>query len=119
MKVRDLLNVLDVGIPHLRFIDSNKFLNMKLHIQRPDEAVIECVYLDKTPLYKGTVEKYLEMEVMHFCVIHEVSHKQHKELGLLPPYKESLTAEYVFKDIQQKTFYDIYINYVEKENFNV
>lgn len=119
MKVRDLLDVLDVGIPHIRFIDTNKFLKLKLHVQRPDEAVIESIFLDKTSFYKGTVEKYLEMEVMHFCVVHEVSHRQYKELGLLPPYRDDLTAEYVFQDIQQKTFYDIYINYVEKENFNV
>lgn len=119
MKVRDFLNVLGGGIPHIRFIDNNKFINKKLHAQRPDEAVIECVWLDKTPLYDETVGKYLDMEVMHFCVVHEVSHKQYKELGLLPPFRDDLTAEYAFEDIQQKTYYDIYINYAEKENFNV
>ena len=114
IKLSDFLEILQGGVPTTRLIDNELFEELrqqgKAHWQRPDMAVLFTAYLDKTPLFYERFGKYLDCEVVHFDTIHEVTHKQYKEKGLLPPFKPELMAEYDFKEIQQKTYYDIYIN---------
>ena len=121
--LKDFVKLLRGGIPHVRLISQPQFERLnkehKAHWQRPDEAVLATFYLDSTPVCQEDLFKYQDCQVMHFDTVHEVSHKEYKEKGLLPPFRPDLTAEYEFTDIQQKTYYDIYINYEVKENFNV
>lgn len=121
MKVKELLEVLKGGVPTVRIINNIKFQELnkqaKAHWQRPDEAVIECEYLDNTILTDFAFTKFYDYEVKHFVVVHEVSHKRYEELGLIPPFRPDLTVEYDLKDLNQKTYYDIYIDYFpRKEN---
>lgn len=121
MKVIELLEVFKGGVPTVRIIDNIRFLELnkqaKAHWQRPDEAVLQCVYLDNGILSDLELAKFYNYEVKHFAVVHEVSHKQYKERGLIPPFRPDLTAEYDLKDLKQKTYYDIYIDYLPgKEN---
>ena len=121
MKVKELLDVLKGGVPTVRIIDNNLFEKLsaerKATWQKPDEAVIDCVYLDRTVLSDFAMTKFYDYEVTHFVVVHEVHHKQYQERGLIPPFRPDLTAEYDLKDLKQKTYYDIYINYLPgKEN---
>lgn len=111
--LKDFVKILYGGIPCVRLISQKQFDELekehKAHWQRPDEAVLSSFYLDGTPLCQEELYEYQDYEVTHFCTIHEVSHREYKELGLLPPFRPDLTSEYEYKDLKEKTYYDIYI----------
>ena len=106
MKVIDFLNILEGGIPTVRIIDAN----VPVDHNRDNSGVMACAFLDS--ILKNTHEwaAFENCEVVRFSVCHEVSHKRYKELGLIPPFRPDLTAEYELSKLQQKTYYDIYID---------
>ena len=121
MKTRELLEILQGGAPTIRIIDNNLFEKLKAEAKanwnRPDEAVLECGYLDRGILSDMKYMKFYEYDVTHFKVTHEIHHREYADRGLMPPFRPDITAEYEFKDLKQTTYYDIYINYLPgKEN---
>lgn len=112
MTVNELLKVLKGGCPYVRIIDDSK---VKYH-NRPDEGVLMCSFLDDH--FPETWDPYRDKQVVKFICNHEVHHPQYKELGLFPPFRPDLTCEYVFKDIKQKTYYDIFINMEDGDGAN-
>lgn len=106
MKVSELLEVLTGGIPTIRIIDANAPQDNN----RVVNGVMLCEYLDRLSHAMEIWRPFADCEVKHFRVSNEVSHKQYKELGLVPPFKPELTAEYSFADLQVKVYYDIFID---------
>jgi len=106
MKVKDFLQILKGGIPTIRVIDANV-----PKISRNDSnGVMACEYLDNIEMFKNQLIQFMDCEVLHFNITHEVSHKNYKKLGLIPPFRPDLTPEYMFRDLMQKTYYDIHID---------
>lgn len=114
MRLEDFFNLVDGNIPTVRIIDAELFAQLskesKAHYQRPDGAVLECSYLDHTVFREINFGKWFDCEVVHFCCVHEIHHKDYERLGLIPPFRPDLTCEYEFKDLKQKTYYDIYVD---------
>lgn len=110
MKVYELLEVLQGGIPTVRIIDANAPQDNN----RDMKGVLLCDFLDNLSHKMLNWQKYRDFDVTRFKVQHEVSHKRYKELGLIPPYRPDLTAEYELGELNQKTYYDIYIDYHEE-----
>ena len=106
MKVKDFLKILQGGAPTVRIIDAN----VPHDNNSTMGGVMLCEYLDAISSQMGLWSPFEDCEVLRFRVSHEVSHKQHKELGLIPPFRPDLTAEYDIGDLSQKTYYDIYID---------
>ena len=106
VKVKDLLEILQGGIPTVRIIDAN----VPQDHNRDNDGVMACEYLDRIALNKCYWRPFEDCEVVRFKVTHEVSHKLYKEKGLIPPFRPDLTAEYELGDLKQKTYYDIYID---------
>lgn len=106
MKVHELLEVLQGGIPTVRIIDDS----VKRSQLRNGAGVMACDYLDQISLSKDAFKRFYDCEVTHFNVTLEVSHKRYKELGLIPPFRPDLTAEYEIGALNQKIYYDIFIN---------
>lgn len=110
MKVRELLEILKSGVPVVRIIDS------KRPATRTDNSgVLFCDYLAELSMNESRLTKYFDYTVTRFHINNEISHKQYKELGLLPPFRPDLTAEYSLSDVQIKVYYDIYIDTAGKE----
>ena len=114
MRLEEFFRLIDGSIPIVRLVDAARFAELskegKAHYQRPDEAVIKCEYLDNTIFREINFGKWFDCEVVHFYCVHEIHHKDYEELGLIPPFRPDLTCEYQFKDLKQKTYYDIYID---------
>lgn len=106
MTVKDFLEVLQGAIPTVRIIDAN----VPRDHNRSDAGVMFCEYLDSIAKRNDLFKPFEDCEVKHFNVTLEVSHKKYKELGLIPPYRPDLTAEYEIGDLNQKIYYDIYID---------
>lgn len=109
MKVIDFLKIWEQsGAPYVRIIDANA----KKDANRPENGagVIFGGWCTELPDILGDWKKYEDCEVIKFYVTHEVSHKKYKELGLIPPYRRDITAEYEIGDLKQKTYYDIVID---------
>ena len=106
MKVHELLEVLKGGIPTARIIDDS----VKRSQLRNGDGVLVCDYLDQITVLKETFKPFNDCKVTHFNVTLEISHKNFKELGLIQPYRPDLTAEYQIGDLNQKVYYDIFIN---------
>lgn len=106
MKVKDFIKVLYGGIPTIRIIDANVPQNNN----RQTDGVMLCEYLDRLSTHMGIWKPFEDCEVVRFQVAHEVSHKRYEELGLIPPFRPDLTAEYEIGELKQKTYYDIYID---------
>lgn len=109
MTVKDFLGIWkQSGAPYARIIDANA----KKDANRPENGagVMFGGWCTELPSFKGEWEKYEDCEVLKFYVTHEVSHKKYKELGLIPPYRRDITAEYEIGDLKQKTYYDIVID---------
>lgn len=106
MTVKDFLNILYGGIPTVRIID----INVPQDNNRDNSGVMACAYLDSLMKNNREWAAFEDCEVKRFKVTHEVSHKEYKELGLIPPYRPDLTPEYSIGDLNQKTYYDIYID---------
>jgi hypothetical protein len=106
VKVKDLLEILYGGIPSVRIVD----VNVLQENNRDDAGVMACEYWDSIAKSKNFFKPFEDCEVVRFKVTHEVSHKQYKEKGLIPPFRPDLTAEYELGDLKQKTYYDIYID---------
>ncbi|MCM1218069.1 MAG: hypothetical protein NC548_26585 [Lachnospiraceae bacterium] len=94
MKVIDLLEVCK-GAPYVRIIAGNQ-----------DGEVLADGY--NTPVEFDLIP-YHDALVLEFYARYETRHKKFAELGLLPPYRPDLTAQYEFADIKQTLYYDIIV----------
>lgn len=109
MKVIDFLKVFrQGGAPFVRIIDTN----IKPDPNNPKNGVGVMFggWVANIPNLFREWEKYADCEVLEFHVTHEVSHKRYEELGLIPPYRKDITAEYEIGELLQKTYYDIVID---------
>lgn len=50
-----------------------------------------------------------EEEVEKLSATPEITHRQWKERGLIPPFEPMLTAQYAFSDMELKLYYDVYL----------
>lgn len=107
MTVKELLKIWkENGVPTVRIIDANAPQDNN----RQTNGVMICEFLDRLSHSMYIWQPFADCEVKRFQVTHEVSHKRYKELGLIPPFRPDLTAEYSFTDLRQKTYHDIYID---------
>lgn len=99
MKVIDLLKICK-GAPYVRIIAGNR-----------DGEILAGGYaatFDLTGL-KTELTPYYDVPVIEFFARFETRHKKYDELGLLPPYRPDITAQYEFSDIKQTLYYDIIV----------
>lgn len=89
-------------------------------LQNPDRVRI---FKDKEQLFigyralliadLGTIDKVMEEhgkdEVKSFRAIPEITHKQWKDRGLMPPIQPEELAQYSFSDLQMSLYYTFYI----------
>lgn len=55
------------------------------------------------------MEKHGKDEVKRFRAIPEITHKQWKDRGLMPPIQPEELAQYSFSDLQMSLYYTFYI----------
>jgi hypothetical protein len=99
LKVIDLLKICK-GAPYVRIIAGNR-----------DGEILAGGYAatyDLTGL-KSELTPYHDALVLEFLARFETRHKKYNELGLLPPYRTDITAQYEFSDIKQTLYYDIVV----------
>lgn len=99
MKVIDLLEICK-GAPYVRIIAGNRGGEI---LAGGYVTLLHNMQLNKE------LAQYYDALVLEFFARYEVTHKQYKELGLLPPYRPDITAQYEFKDMQQTLYYDIIV----------
>lgn len=99
MKVIDLLKIFK-GAPYVRIIAGN----------RNGEILAGGYGVDYSHVgLKSELAPYYDALVLEFFARFETRHKKYKELGLMPPYRPDITAQYEFSDIKQTVYYDIIV----------
>lgn len=99
MKVIDLLKICK-GAPYVRIIAGNR-----------DGEILAGGYAATFDLIglNSELTQYYDALVLEFFARFETRHKKNSELGLLPPYRADITAQYEFSDIKQTLYYDIIV----------
>ncbi len=99
MKVIELLRICK-GVPHVRIIAGNR--NGEI---LADGAAVNPSF----PELNSELIPYYDALVLEFFARIETRHKKYSELGLLPPYRTDITAQYEFSDMKQTLYYDIVV----------
>ncbi len=99
MKVIDLIKICK-GAPYVRIIAGNRDGEI---LAGGYAATYELSGLD------SELTPYFDALVLEFFARFETRHKKYNELGLLPPYRPDITAQYEFAEIKQTLYYDIIV----------